>query len=148
MSRQPFRIEPNAGPEFFRTFQIVSPIATHWRPATCKEVGCRKWEGGFRSSIDVSTDIGQRQAAYIETQSGRHFLRTQTGSIMVYDFHPGQPCFTEHRVPLERPPLYVIRDGDHRGNPRGTTPQTRTPDEWVDQFGAHQQRIADAHEKG
>jgi hypothetical protein len=143
-----FRIDPQAGPEHFKTYAIVAPLATHWRTATCREVECAGWKNGFRSAIDVSTDLGARQASYIENQSGRRFTRTHDGTVVTYDFPAGQACFRAHKVPLERTPIYVVRDGDYRGNPRGTEPARRTADEWVDDFANHQQRIADAYEKG
>ena len=66
-----------------------------------------------------------------------------------FTFEAGQTCFVEHRVPLEREPLYVVRDGDWRGNPRGTAPRIHTrPDDWVDDFAEHQQRLADRFEQG
>lgn len=143
-----FRIDPKIGPENYKTYQIVAPLKTHFRQATCQEVECRAYAAGFRSRIDTSTDLGTRQAKYIENASGRKFTRTQAGPIVTYDFPAGQHCFTAHKVPLEREPLYVVRDGDYRGNPRGTRPVTRRAIDWVDDFATHQQNIADRREKG
>jgi hypothetical protein len=50
---------------------------------------------------------------------------------------------------LDRAPLYVVRDGDHRGNPRGTRDRLhQNPGNWVDDFATHQQAIADEIKKG
>lgn len=143
-----FRIDPRVGPECYKTYQIVAPARTHYREATCVEVGCKAYAGGFRSRIDVSTDLGRRQAKYIEERAGRRYTRTVTGTVVTYDFPPGQRCFNTHRVPLDREPLYVVRDGDYRGNPRGTRPVTRRAGEWVDDFATHQQQIADMRKRG
>lgn len=143
-----FRLDPKIGPENYKTYQIVAPIKTHYRDATCHEVDCRAFAAGFRSRIDTSTDLGVRQAKYIENSAGRKFTRTQAGPIVTYDFPAGQRCFTAHRVPLEREPLYVVREGDYRGNPRGIQPVTRRAVDWVDDFATHQQNIADRREKG
>lgn len=121
-------------PDHVSTYRVTAPAKTHLRPATCKEVDCANWQNGFRSVVDVSTDLGQRQAAYIETLSARRFIRSQAGSIVTYDFHPGQQCFQAHTVPLERPALYVIRDGKAR-------PRTVSADEWVDRFADHTEKI-------
>lgn len=149
MGRPVFRPEPNGGPEAYKTYQIVAPLGSHYRDATCREVECQGWQHGFRSRIDVTTDLGQRQAAYIEGAAGRVFTKTVEGPLVTYDFPAGQPCFNSpHKVALEREPLYVVRDGDHRGNPYGTRPVTRKAHEWVDDFATHQQKINDAHERG
>jgi hypothetical protein len=50
---------------------------------------------------------------------------------------------------LERPELYIVREGDWRGNPRGTPPRrhARAAD-WVDEAMEHQDRINTARERG
>jgi hypothetical protein len=149
MDRPVFRQHPKAGPEAFKTYQISAPISSHYRDATCREVECEGWAHGFRSALDVSTELGRRQAGYIEKTAGRRYTKTQTGTIVTYDFPAGQACFrTPHKVPLEREPLFLVRGGDYRGNPRGNPTVSRRADEWVDDFATHQQGIADAIERG
>jgi hypothetical protein len=66
-------------------------------------------------------------------------------------FTAGQPCFQykQHRIQVGREPLYIVRDGDHRGNPRGTRArQHLNPATWVEDFATHQQAIADEIKKG
>lgn len=144
-----FRIDPKLGPENFKTYQISAPAQTHFRRATCQEVECERYAKGFRSVIDVSTELGQQQAAYIEKLSGRTFTRAETGTIITYTFAAEQQCFTAHKVPLEREPFFIVRDGDYRGNPRGTAAVKHTrPEFWVEDFAEHQDGIARAHQKG
>jgi hypothetical protein len=142
------RVEPKLGPEAFKTYAIVAPKQTHTRAATCREVECAAWQHGFATTVDLSTDLGQRQAAYLEAKSGRAFTTETAGTLRTYTFTAGQACFTAHRITLEREPLYVVKDGDYRGNPRGTRPATRRAEDWVDDFATHQQRIHDALERG
>ena len=138
-----FRITPQAPPQFYKTYQIVSPISTHYRTGTCEEFGCLAHQHGWQTGVDESTDLGQRQAHYIRKQSGRRYTeaRTETG-LTAFTFQAGQRCFATHKVPLERPELYVVRDGDWRrlGQPR----RFSGPDAFVNDFGEHQDRIARA----
>ncbi len=143
------RLPVKAGPEAFKTYQIVAPLKTHWRPATCDEVDCQKRAKGFQAQIDVSTDLGRRQAHYIENLAGLRYRRQVMGMMVIYTFPAGQRCFDPHKVPLEREPLYIVRGGDHRGNPRGTPKRAhRTGSLWVEDFAEHQDRIATAIERG
>ena len=65
---------------------------------------------GWRTTVDVSTTLGQAQEHYIRRMSGRHFEEKRYGSIIEFSFYSGQQCFREHRVPLERGPI-LTRDG-------------------------------------
>jgi hypothetical protein len=52
-------------------------------------------------------------------------------------------------VRIDKPPLFLVRDGDWRGNPRRTRArQHLNPGNWVEDFATHQQAIADEIEKG
>jgi hypothetical protein len=65
-------------------------------------------------------------------------------------FEAGQPCFPPaSTAPLARPELYVVRDGDRRGNPRGTKARLhQRPELWQEDFAEHQQTLADAQQRG
>ena len=136
------RVEPKGPAHVYKTYQIVSPLSTHWRDGTCEEAGCKGYEFGWQTAVDEATDLGARQAHYIRRQSGRRFTerRTEIG-LTAFVFEPGQTCFATHKVPLERPELYVVRGGDWRGNPRGDVRRHSSPDAWVDDFATHQDRI-------
>jgi hypothetical protein len=151
MARQLFRIEPKLPAGAMKTYAILRPTSTHFRPATCAEVDCPQYLHGWRTVVDESTDLGARQAHYIRTQSGRSFheQRDRTGvgvlGAVTFTFGPGQMCFrtADHRVPVGRPELFVVREGDWRGNPRRTEPRVhKRAADWVDDFANHQDRLA------
>jgi hypothetical protein len=151
-NQQPFRLAPKLPASAMRTFQVSSPVATHYRRATCDESGCLAYRHGWATMCDERTTLGQGQAHYIRKDSGRRFTeaRTELG-ITRFTFEPGQPCFgaAEHRVPLDRPEFYIVREGDWRGNPRGVEPRVHaSADDWVDEFANHQDKLARAIEQG
>jgi hypothetical protein len=144
---QPFRIEPQVGPEAYQTYSLRSNPTTHYRSATCSEVGCAGYQNGFKTIVPSDSP----QAQYIRAKSGRQFTEQPAGpGLAEFLFPAGQTCFraTEHRVSLEREPFYLILGGDHRGNPRGTSPRKVGAEQWVDEFATHQQTIADAIKEG
>lgn len=135
------------------TYSIIAPKSTHFRPATCAEVDCPQYLHGWQSAIDEHTDMGKFQADYVRKSSGRGFTEAKReDGVTVFTFHAGQVCFaaSEHQLRLqEKTELYVIRDGDHRGNPRGTEPRLMpTAQAWVDDFGEHQETLADRMKEG
>jgi hypothetical protein len=176
--RGPNRPQPVGPPSAYKTYQVTSPPDTHV-VVVCEQVGCLAWRNGWDTVVDERTHLltdpdamyaeatrlghepseagavlrelillGVRQAEYIRSgQSGRSFreLRTEDGRT-VFRFDSHQRCFAEHRSRAE---LYVVRDGDWRGNPRGTAPRqhVRAAD-WVEDFAGHQDRIKTAHERG
>lgn len=147
--QQPNRITPNMSVDAYKTYRISSPLATHWRPGTCAEAECAHHLDGWQSTIDEATVLGQQQAHYIRRQSGRGFTEERlAGGLTCFTFPAGQTCFASpHQVPVGRPELYVVRDGDWRGNPTGRS-QTLRPQDWIDDFGEHQNRLADQMKKG
>lgn len=139
------RLDPAHPMAAYQTYSIVSPPDRQVR-AACEQVGCAAHRHGWESTIDESTDLGKQQAAYIRQRSGRTFRESKTGAgLTVFRFEPGQRCFAEHRT---RPELYAVRDGDWRGNPTGRVRQHQKPQDWIEDFGEHQQRLADQHQKG
>lgn len=147
MSRPVSRPEPMGGPGLYKTYQIVAPVQTHFRPASCAEVQCAGHRLGFRTIVASDSP----QAAYIRARSGRKFAESPAGAgLAQFDFPAGQTCFqaSAHRVSLEREPFYLVKDGDYRGNPYGTRPTQRRAGEWVDDFATHQQAVSDRIERG
>jgi hypothetical protein len=142
------RIQPQLPPQFYRTYQLASPLTTHFRKATCAEVGCEHYRIGWQVRIE-----GLRpellKAAKTSGRSYREEHRAEGETYLV--FEAGQACFRagEHRIRTDRPPLYIVRDGDHRGNPRGTKARLhQRPEHWQEDFAGHQQKIADAIQEG
>lgn len=142
--RQTFRITPAVPVQAMKTYQILAPKDSHWRKASCEEFGCKAYTNGWRSQIDETTDLGKRQAHYIRKQSGRKFTEESTSPGMtVFTFEAGQSCFGQHEVPIGRPEIFLVRDGDWRGNPTGQVRTHKRPEDWVEDFAIHQNRLAD-----
>lgn len=152
------RITPQLAAGSYKTYAIAAPRSTHTRPATCAEVQCPDYLRGWASIIDISTELGKGQAAYIRRLSDRRFSVHEglmyvaaeqcfkaADAIVTFIFEPGQQCFAEHRVALDREPAFLVKGGDWRGNPRGTpTVVHRGFDDWANDFGEHQDKLARA----
>jgi hypothetical protein len=147
------RMAPDAGPEYFKTYTCTAPLKTHWRRATCEEYECDGLKYGFVVTIDFSTDLGQRQLYYltkIDKDRRHHMQRTGPQEVKLI-YGPGNPCMNraDHRVPVGRPPYYLVADGDFRGNPRRTQPyHHRRAEDWIEDFSLHQREIADTRQRG
>lgn len=143
------RIAPSAPVNAYKTFQIIAPLSTHFREASCEEVNCGSFLNGFRSVIDESTELGQQQAHYIRKLSRRKFTEEkQASGLTVFTFESGQNCFTKHQTRLERPEHFVVRDGDWRGNPTGKRYVHTNSELWVEDFADHQENIKRVIERG
>jgi hypothetical protein len=131
-----------------KTYSIRSPRATHWRKAACAEVECGGHLHGWVSLIDETNELGQQQAHYIRKISGRRFTEERNPlGLTAFTFEAGQTCFTPHEVPLGRPELYIVRDGDLFEN-RGNVRLHQRAEDWADDLATRTQKIADAIEKG
>lgn len=131
------RIEPALPAHAMKTYAIASPIATHYRDGTCDEADCDAYRNGWQTAVDEATDLGQKQAHYIRSLSGRRYTerRTEVG-LTAFVFEAGQQCFSRHKVSLDRPEFYLSRAGDWRGDPTGQGPfMFSGPDPWVNSFG-------------
>lgn len=138
------RITPNAPVTAFQTYRIVSPPDRAVR-AACEQVGCPAWLHGWETRVDERTDLGQAQAAYIRTQSGRTFRELTTAEgLTVFRFANRQRCFAEHRT---RPETYLVRGGDWRRD-LGVLRQHQRGRDWVEDFSLHQDRLADQQRRG
>lgn len=147
--RPVFRPEPALPASAMKTYGIVAPKSTHYRPATCVEVDCPNHLNGWQTVVDESTDLGQAQGHYIRNEAGRRYTEAREAALTTFTFEAGQQCFREHEARLDRPEIYVVRDGDWRGNPRGTGPRIhKDPQGWIDDFGEHQERLADRLGRG
>ena len=132
-----------------KTFQIAVPLATHWHTVTCADAGCEAHEHGWVTTVDEGTELGQRQAHYIRRESGRRYAEERTpAGLTVFTFEAGQRCFAQHRGRNARPERFIERGGDWRGNPVGDVREHRRPDEWVDSFATHQDRLRTLRERG
>lgn len=139
---------PKRGPAAYKTYTISAPIQTHWRPATCEEIACPHFLNGWRVRLEQLPPDMQHTAR----TSGRRYRELAVAEGETYlVFEAGQPCFkaSEHRKRLDRPELFVVQGGDWRGNPRGEEAFVHSgSDAWVDDFATHQDKLADAANKG
>lgn len=131
-----------------QTYTVAAPFSTHFRKGTCEEVGCPAHELGWRTVVDETTDLGQRQAHYIRAVAGRHFTEERDPAGTAFTFPAGQECFANHQVTLDRPELYVVRNGDARGNPDGTYREHTRPEFWVEEFAETLDNVNAVKEKG
>jgi hypothetical protein len=144
-SMEPFRPVPKMPPQLYKTYAIKQPLATHWRNATCAEVDCPRYLRGWQTVLGMADQDGQNAAAWIRSMSGLKFTEEITGPQQVtFRFPAGQLCPhsnpahpKRHKLPLGRPPVLLMRHGDHRGNPDGTQRLFRTAEDWRDDMGEH-----------
>jgi hypothetical protein len=108
------------------TFSASRPIGTHWRIASCKEVDCLHYLAGWQTKIDISTVLGREQYDYIINKSGKKGTGKKMGNMVTFEFSPGQKCFREHKIPLERDPILSVQKGYDRRIVR--------PGEWHDEM--------------
>lgn len=144
------RVDAALGAGAMKTYQVLAPPATHFRAATCAEVDCPHHLYGWRTVVDPGTDLGAAQVEFIKTESGRRFQSYwDEAGLVTFTFEAGQECFTRHRLRRDVDALYLVRDGDWRGNPLGTSPRRHAnADDWVDDFATHQQKLSERLERG
>lgn len=138
-----YRPPPAGEPRDYLTYAVASPARTHWRAATCAEFECGAYLRGWATILPADDP----RCDYIRQASGRRYREERTPDGMTrFEFEAGQTCFgqADHRVPVGRPPLYVVRRGDWRS----WTPLRRHSgaDAWVDDFRSHQERLAKERE--
>lgn len=148
----PFRpAESQLPPAAFRSFELRRPLGRDfWRSATCEQVQCDHWKNGWKTHIDVSTDLGREQARYVIKRSGRQFELDRQGTQWMFTFPAGQQCFRsgEHRMPRERDPIFVARDGDHRGNPTGRRRIHAVGADWMNDLHEHVDEALERRKRG
>ena len=131
----------------YKTYEMRSPLSTHFRPATCAEVDCPHYLHGWQVRVEA---LEERVLRAVQRSGRKYVVRKVADGETYLEFEAGQPCFRQslHRARIDRPPLYIVRDGDFRGNPRGTKARLhQRPQDWVEDFATHQQAIADEIEK-
>ena len=103
-------------------WRATRPKETHWREASCREVGCGQYLNGWQTVLPAN-DIAN--VGYIR-RSGLGFREGGQGQLVRFIFEPGQECFKGraggHRMPVERDPL-LLRNS-----------QVMAPLEWLDRM--------------
>jgi len=138
------RMRPVGPIQAYKTYQVSAP-PSHWRQATCAEVGCLDYLNGWQMAVGAS----DAAVLHAVRTSGRRFTEVSNGIVITFDFEAGGPCQKPslHRVQVV-PEIYIVRGGDWRGNPTGMRRQHRNPDEFVEDFGEHQIKIIDELKRG
>lgn len=142
------RIKPRLPVQAYTSWEVRAPLAQtqdFWRKATCAEVDCPRYLGGFVARIDETTTLGQAQATYLRKDRTRRAVESRDTGLTVFTYGPGTICFKadEHLVRTERPSLFIRRGGDWRATTEPATTYAR-PEQWVEDFAAHQNRLARA----
>jgi hypothetical protein len=151
------RPTPLMGVGSYKTYSLVAPRATHHRRVSCEVYGCEPFLKGFATTAlpDSEEEATIRQACAGEIDGIRRPLPAFTvtpDGFHRYAFPPGTPCFraVAHTVHNDRPPIPIVRPGDHRGDPTGGDGRRihASTDDWVEDFAEHQDRLATAAKEG
>lgn len=145
MMRQLNRATPVGRIDQYKTYTIAVP-KTHTRPASCEEVGCLNYHNGFA----VPVPAGDERRAFLLRTSGRPYTtELRPDGVTLYKFAAGTVCFaaSTHTIQVQ-PELYIVRDGDWRGNPTGRRRTHVRPADWVEDFAEHLDDIHDEVRKG
>ena len=143
--------EPVGTPELYNSYVVATPPRTHWRQATCEEYECAGYLYGFVTTIDLSTELGQRQYHFITHDKKRSYSEQRVSLDLVkFLFKPGTICmdYQNHKVPIGRPPRLFVVGGDWRGNPRGFYRRHDRIEHWVEDFGENQEKLLDVYKRG
>lgn len=141
------RIPPQGDVRDYRTFQILSPLSTHHRKATCVEVDCPHYLNGWRVRVEGLPP----EMLHSAKTSGRKFTELHvTADENWLVFEAGQQCFraAQHYKLLDRQEIFIARDGDHRGNPTGNVRKHTRPEDWIDEMGENNERVRDRLQRG
>lgn len=156
--RPPNRAEPKMPVHLMKTFRVINPIHTHFRQATCQEVACEKYLHGWRVLIlDEADPVWVMRMEYFQNKltprcDRRYREYRDEHGTRVFEFEAGQEFFAsdthQHRVAIDRPPLYVVQGGDWRGNPTGYQQVHTRPDFFIEDLGESLGKALDGKAKG
>lgn len=141
-------------PQHKQTYAIRAPLATHWRSATCAEVECEMYVDGWRLNASVVTDADKkfiresgRHWTLLDVGNGDQWLVFEPGTPCLLQWGPGQPFTERHHKVQVRPEIYLLTPGDWRMW-CGRGYKFDRPDQWVDDFGTHQDRLRELEKRG
>lgn len=119
---------------------IASPRATHWRDATCAEIGCLDYQHGWRVRVDA---LAEEDLHAMRVSGRRYTVLDVAAGETWWVFEPGQSCFraSTHQVPVGRPELYLVGD-------RGSVRTYDRSDQWVDDCATETDKIVDKIKEG
>ena len=139
---------PALGARYFQTFTAARPKQTHWRKATCEEIECEQYLNGWWTIVPVGSD---QERAVFEACSGadgfrRHAIERPDEAdgpgLRAFWFPAGNPCFlaSQHQVPLERPEIFYVRDGDLRRS-LGRVRRFDRADQWQEEWNDRMDKL-------
>ena len=144
------------------TYEIAAPrTSDFWRLATCEEMDCPNFLNGWAVAItpdlmgegfddSIKASGKSYQICTVGEAEARFPGMSFAGAIKVFVFAPGQPCFYQgtqrHITRIDRPEIFTRAAGDYRW--RGQVYKHTRAADWVDDFGEHQDRLAEAIKKG
>lgn len=141
------RIAPIGPPQAYKTYGVSFPLKTHWREATCEEVMCLQYLNGWKTILPANDP----KCDLVRSLKDRyHFTEMPSADGLIeFIFPAGQPCFkqSQHRIQLDRPGAFYVRPGNFVAH-TGETVIHRRPDDWVDDFANHQDKIKTRLERG
>lgn len=140
------RIAPLMGTQAYKTYQIASPLTTHYKPATCQEVDCEQYRIGWRLRLDI---LQPQDKKAIKDSKRKFIVEDDAEGVKWLVFEAGQPCFQAslHRKSLERPEIYRVGRGDYRSYDERSA-RILTPENWLDDFATHQDKLKTLQERG
>jgi hypothetical protein len=141
------RIPPQGRVQDYKTYQILAPVSTHRRRATCAEIDCPNYLKGWKLRVEGLPP----EMLHAAKTSGRKFTEldiTEDEHWLI--FEAGQPCFkaSEHTAPLDKQEIFIARDGDFRGNPTGNVRRHTRPEFWLEDMQENLGRLHALHERG
>lgn len=141
------RPRPKMATSNYLTYCIRQPMITHFRPATCAEVDCGAWRGGWQLRVEQLTPELLR-AARNSGKRYREMTVTEGETYLVYE--PGQACFdsVNHRLPLERPAFFYEGRGDFRSFTIRRARQHANAEDWADSMAHHLDHVRSEIQKG
>ena len=92
------RIQPQGRVVDYKTYQITQPKTEKTRIGSCEAADCENYANGWRTVIDMNTDLGKQQQAYIRGCGKRWTEYAEGNGLVTYTFEAGQQCFTQHHV--------------------------------------------------
>lgn len=140
------RLPPAMPVGAYKTYNIGTPISTHWAPTTCEQIDCEQWREGWAVQIQ---GLDEEDLHAMRTSGRHHRVFEVSATETWWVFEPGQPCFAAatHMRRLEKPELFTTRSGDFRGDPTGRGLQPLSAQSWVDDCGENQVNLAEWIEK-
>lgn len=144
-------VQPLFGINYFKTYFVNAPLQTHFREGTCEEYGCERFFSGFKVILNESDANHAASAHYIRHDKTRKYTEHKgEDGLTTFTFPPGTECFRKspHMIRIERPEVFGSFNGDFRGTTGGGRHVHKRPEDWVEDFALHQDKVKTRIERG